>query len=102
MHAARRVGARLNPTTKFGTPDWLPSDEEREQLEELRRILVAKPQQSSLRFFGYAGGPRPHTLDEREGAPMKALVKEKPEPGLWLSECAGSRVRSRRCSSQDP
>ncbi|HMD24492.1 MAG TPA: ATP-binding cassette domain-containing protein, partial [Streptosporangiaceae bacterium] len=32
MHAARRVGARLNHATKFRAPAWLPSVEESEQL----------------------------------------------------------------------
>ena len=33
---------------------------------------------------------------------MKALVKQKPEPGLWLSDDADPRDRSRRRSGQGP
>ena len=86
MHSARRVSERLNHATKFRAPARLPSVEESEQLAELQRILVAEPQQSRLQVFGGAGGPRPHILGESESTPMKALVKQKPEPGLWLGE----------------
>ena len=82
MDAARRVGARLNQATRFRAPAWLPSVEESEQLAELRRILVAKPQQ----FSAGSGGPKQHILGESNPAPMKALVKQRPEPGLWLSD----------------
>jgi hypothetical protein len=79
-HVARRVSTRLNHATKFRAPAWLPSVEESEQLAELRRILVGRPQQFS------GDGPKPHILGESDRAPMKALVKQRPEPGLWLSD----------------
>jgi hypothetical protein len=64
--ATRRIGARLNHTTKLRSPAWLPSVEESEQLAELQRILAAKPQQFRLQFFGGAGGSGPRILDENE------------------------------------
>jgi hypothetical protein len=94
VHAARRVAARLSQATKFRAPAWVPSAEEREQLAELRRILVAEPQQ----FFGGAGGPGPHILGESERAPMNAPVKENPEPGLGPATSRSPRSTAARCS----
>jgi hypothetical protein len=91
-HATRRIGARLN-STKLRSPAWLPSVEESEQLAELQRILVAKPQHFRLQFISAAGGPRPHILGESEiwAADVSAAVRVASEVH-WPPRTIGLRI----------
>jgi hypothetical protein len=91
--ATRRIGARLNRATRLRSPGWLPSVEDSEQLAELQRILAAKPQQFRLQFFGGAGGPGPHILDENEiwAADVSAAVRVASEV-YWPPRTIGLRI----------
>ena len=86
MHAARRVSERFNQATRFRAAPSLPTVEKGEQAAELQRILAPELQQSRLEFLNDADGPGLDILGRCEATPMKALIKKKPEPGLWLGE----------------
>ena len=72
-----------------------------------RRCAPSRPSRTRGRRWGSFNGGRSCAAGrsdpiERGAQAMKALVKEKPEPGLWLRDAAGPGDRARRRAGEGP
>ena len=84
------------PDRRLDGPAGLPSIAEARQVDELRRILAARPQLFRLQFLGVATGPGPMILDETEiqAADASAAIRSAAE-SPWPPRAVCLRVVDR-------